>query len=181
MSVTRAPAGAHGREGLVARRIEEDDPPAVLVDFAGADVLGDATALAGRDLGRADRVEQARLAVVDVAHDRDDRGAWLEQRRIVLLVEDFLGRFVRGRLTVGLDGAVPGREDRFGDLVAELAGHQGRGVAVDELVDGREDAALDELADHVRGVDAEELGELLDRDRRGDFDRATFSRVGDLT
>ena len=32
-----------------------------------------------RDLGLADRVEQRRLAVVDVAHDRDDRRA-LDQR-----------------------------------------------------------------------------------------------------
>ena len=73
-------AGAHRRERLVARRVEEDDALAVLVDLARADVLGDAAALAGGDLGRPDRVEQARLAVVDVAHDRHDRGARLEER-----------------------------------------------------------------------------------------------------
>ena len=42
-------AGAHRGERLVAGRVEEDDAPAVLVDLAGADVLGDAAALAGRD------------------------------------------------------------------------------------------------------------------------------------
>ena len=52
-------AGAHRRERLVARRVEEDDVPAVLDDLAGADVLGDAAALAGRDLGGPDGVEEA--------------------------------------------------------------------------------------------------------------------------
>ena len=85
-------AGAHGGERLVTRRVEEDDALAVLGDLARADVLGDPAALAGGDLGRPDGVEQARLAVVDVAHDGHDRGARLEQRRIVLLEEDLLGR-----------------------------------------------------------------------------------------
>ena len=41
--------------------------------LVGADVLGDAAGLALADVGLADRVEQARLAVVDVTHDGDDR------------------------------------------------------------------------------------------------------------
>ena len=85
-------AGSHRRERLMARRVEEDDALAVVGDLAGADVLGDAAPLAGRDLGRPDRVEQAGLAVVDVAHDGHDRRARLEERRIVLLEQDFLGR-----------------------------------------------------------------------------------------
>ena len=72
-------AGTHGGERLVTRGVEEDDALAVVLDLGRADVLGDATALAGRDLGRAEGVEQARLAVVDVAHDGDDRGARLER------------------------------------------------------------------------------------------------------
>ena len=68
-------AGAHRREGLVARRVEEDDRLAVDLDAVGADVLRDAAGLARGDVGLADRVEQRGLAVVDVAHDRDDRGA----------------------------------------------------------------------------------------------------------
>ena len=65
----------------MTRGVEEDDALAVVDDLARADVLGDATALAGRDLGRPDGVEQARLAVVDVAHDGHDRGPRLEQSR----------------------------------------------------------------------------------------------------
>ena len=68
-------AGAHGGERLVARRVEEGDRLAVVVHLVGADVLGDAAGLAGDDVGLADRVEQRGLAVVDVAHDRDDRRA----------------------------------------------------------------------------------------------------------
>jgi hypothetical protein len=122
------------------------------------DVLGDATPLPGGHLGRPDRVEQAGLAVVDVAHDGHDRGARLEERRIVLLEQDFLGRL--GDLAVGLVGTDRGGLG-LGHLVAELARDERRGVAVDELVDGREDPALDQLADDVRRVDAEQLASSL--------------------
>ena len=71
-------AGAHGGEGLVAGRVDEGDPPGAVLDLVGADVLGDAADLAGRDRGLADGIEKRRLAVVDVAHDRDHRRARLE-------------------------------------------------------------------------------------------------------
>ena len=78
-------AGPHGGECLVARGVEEHDPLAVLGrDLGGADVLRDAAPLARRDGSRADRVEEARLAVVDVAHDGHDRSA----RHEILLVLD---------------------------------------------------------------------------------------------
>ena len=157
----------------MTRRVEEDDALAVVGDLAGADVLGDAAALAGRDLGRADGVEQARLAVVDVTHDGHDRGARLQEGGIVLLEQDLLGRLGDPLVLVGADGP---RGLGLGHFVAELAGHERRGVAVDQLVDGREDAALDQLADDVRGVDPEQLGELLDGDRAGQLDRAPLTR-----
>ena len=69
------PTGAHGGERLVARRVEEGDLLALDLHLIGADVLGDAAGLAGDHVGRADGVEQLGLAVVDVAHDRDDRRA----------------------------------------------------------------------------------------------------------
>ncbi len=65
-------ARAHRGEGLVARRVEEDDAPAVVDDLAGADALGDAAPLALRHGGAADAVEKAGLAMVDMTHDRDD-------------------------------------------------------------------------------------------------------------
>ena len=43
------------------------------VHLVGTDVLGDAAGLVAHDVGLADRVEQAGLAVVDVTHDGHDR------------------------------------------------------------------------------------------------------------
>ena len=173
-------AGAHRRERLVTRGIEEDDALAVAGDLAGADVLGDAAALAGGDLGGPDRVEQARLAVVDVAHHGHDRGTRLEERRIVLLEQDLLGRLGDRPVRFAVGAVRAGRLDGLGHLVAQLAGDERRGVAIDQLVDRGEDPALDQLADDVRRVDAEQLGELLDGDRAGQLDRAALTRVGDL-
>ena len=68
-------AGAHGGEGLVAGRVDEGDRLAVVLDLVGADVLGDAAALALDDLGLADAVQERGLAVIDVAQDGDDRRA----------------------------------------------------------------------------------------------------------
>src|SRR6185436_20129894 len=62
----------------------------------------------------------------------------------------------------------------------EFAGHQRRRIAIDQLVDRGKDAALDQLTDDVRRVDAKQLGELLDRDRSGQLDRAALARIGDL-
>ena len=73
MSVDLGAAGAHRGEGGVAGRVDEGDLVAVLLDLIGADMLGDAAGFAGDDIGVADRVEQRGLAVVDVAHDGDDR------------------------------------------------------------------------------------------------------------
>ena len=172
-------AGTHGGERLVARRIEEDDALAVVGDFARTDVLGDPATLARRDFSGPDRVQEARLAVVDVTHDGHDRGTRLQERRIVLFEQDFLGRLGDRAFAFAFDPAGAGR-DRLGDFEAEFTGDQRRGVAVDELVDGREDAALDQLADDVGRVDRQDLGELLDGDRAGQLDRATLTRVGDL-
>ena len=66
-------ARAHRRERLVARRVEERDHALLRLHVVGADVLRDPARLAARHARAADRVEQRRLAVVDVAHHRDDR------------------------------------------------------------------------------------------------------------
>ena len=48
--------------------------PLGVFDVIGADVLRDAARFAAGDARAADRVEERRLAVVDVTHDGDDRG-----------------------------------------------------------------------------------------------------------
>ena len=70
-------AGTHAGEGLVAGRVDERDALGVVafadVDHPRGGVLRDAARFAGGDVGVADLVQQAGLAVVDVAEDRDDR------------------------------------------------------------------------------------------------------------
>ncbi len=78
-------AGTHLRERGVAGRVDERELVTVAVDLVGADVLGDAARLAGDDVGGTDLVEHGGLAVVDVAHDRDDRRARLQQLLVVVV------------------------------------------------------------------------------------------------
>ena len=168
------PAGTHRGERLVTRGVQEDDALAVLRgDLGRADVLGDAAPLAGRHGGRPDRVEEARLAVVDVSHDGHDRGP-RDQVLVVRVLFPELDLLGLGRRPAALFLGVRGGRVDLRHLVAELLGHERRGVTIDQLVDGREDAALDQLADDVRRADDEELGELLDGDRGRQLDRATL-------
>ena len=74
-------SGAHGRKGLMARRIEKDDVPVFDMDMIGADGLGDPAGLTVDHVCLPDRIEKRRLAVIDVAHDRHDRRSWLEVLR----------------------------------------------------------------------------------------------------
>ena len=147
MSVTFAPR-AHGREGLVAGRVEEGQLPLPVLYLVRADVLGNAAGLGLDDGALADRVQQRRLPVVDVAHNRDDRRPRLEIRLVVLV-------------DLGLELLVGGVLDR--DLAADLGGDQ-----LDLLVGqrlgrrlGRAEAHED--LDQLRHRLAERLGEVLDR------------------
>jgi len=69
----------------------------VVANLVGADVLRDPAGLAGSDLGLTNGVEQRRLAVIDVAHDRDHRRPLDEV--LVGVVEHRLG----DRLVLGVD------------------------------------------------------------------------------
>ena len=148
-------AGAHGGERLVARRVEEGDDLVAVVDLVGADVLRDAAGLAGRHLGLADRVEQRRLAVVDVAHDRHDRRARLEV--LVGVVE----------LRLGVD--LVGRVDDL-DLLVELVREHLDGVVGQRLGERGHLAELHQLLDDLGDRDAEVLGDVLDRRAGVDLD-----------
>jgi hypothetical protein len=74
MSVTLAPRMRMAEKAAwpgVSRKVTAWPPSRP--HLVGADVLGDAAVLAGHHVGGAQRVEQAGLAVVDVAHDGDHR------------------------------------------------------------------------------------------------------------
>ena len=149
-------AGAHRGERLVAGRVEEGDLPAVDLGLVGADVLRDAAGLGLDDRGLADRVEQRRLAVVDVAHDRDDRRAGLERSS---------GVVVRLRLGLLLARVL----DR--DLALELGRDQLDLVVGERLRRGLHLAEAHQHLDDLRHRDAERLREVADGDARLDGDR----------
>ena len=69
-------------------------------------MLGDAAGLAGDHVGLADAVEQQRLAVVDVAHDGDDRRPRPQQLLVLLVVVvEVLGLELGFLLLAGVDQA----------------------------------------------------------------------------
>ena len=119
---------AHVGKGGMARRVDEGDARAVLGrNLIGADVLGDPAGLAGYHVRLAQGVEHRRLAVVDMAHHRDDRSPRLQAGRVVRVA-------VQADFDVGLADPL--------DFVAVLAGDQFGGVGVDGLGDGCHHAHL---------------------------------------
>ena len=127
-------AGAHRREGGVAGGVEEGDRLLVVVHLVGADVLGDATGLAGGDLGLADRVQQRGLAVVDVAHDRHHRRA--------------VGEVLVGVVELRLLGLLLGGGDDL-DLAVVLVGDRPHRLVGEGLGERRHLAHHHQLLDHL--------------------------------
>src|SRR4051794_28618621 len=156
-------AGTHGGERLVARRVQERDDAAVVeMDLVGADVLRDAAGLARGHVRLADRVQQRRLAVVDVTHDRDHRRARLEV--LVGVLEHRLGRRVLG-----------GRDDV--DLLVELVGEHLDRVVGQRLRERRHLAETHQLLDDLRHRHAERLRHVLDGRAGGDADDIGLQRA----
>ena len=149
---------AHLRERGMARRVDEGDAGAPGgLHLIGADVLRDPARLARGHVAGADGVQQRRLAVIDMAHDRD-HGRARDQRifRVVLALEP--------DLDIGLADAP--------DLVAELLDHELRSVRVDRLGDGDDRAHLHQALHHLGPAHGHAAGELLHRDRLGNHDLA---------
>ncbi len=143
MSVTLAPRAR--------RRVKASWPgvstkvigPVLDRDPVGADVLGDAARFLVDEVRGADGVEERRLAVVDVAHDRDDGRA-----------RDEVGGPGLGRLP---HGPLEGRE--LGVEVRGLGDGRGQGL-VGEVVEVGGEALGGELLDEVAGLDLHPLGHV---------------------
>ena len=139
-------AGAQGGKRLVARRVEERDLTVTNLDLIRANVLRNATGLARDHAGRANRIEQRRLAVVDMAHHGDHRCARHQRLGIVFdhdVVDLFLG-------TLDRDGAL------------KLGGNQLDGLVGQRLRDRDELAKAHHHLDDLGRGDAKLLGVLLD-------------------
>ena len=138
----------------MARGIQEGDQAVVDLDLIGTDGLGDAAGLACGDVGLADGVQDAGLAVVNVTHDADHRGT-LHQ---ILLRILFLGE----------QALLDGHMHLVLDLCVELLGQQRSGIKVDDVVDGMHLAHLHELGNDLAGLLLQAGSQLADGDLVGD-------------
>ncbi len=148
----RAPR-AHPGERFVARSIHEHDAAAVHRNLRRTDVLRDSAGLARRDFGLANRVQQARLAVVHVPHHGHNRRTRLVVFGLVL-PRDVLDHFL-------LEG------DDLDDSVEGFGESRRRGD-IKRLIDAGEDAAVEQYLQNVLGANVEFLGQIAHRDALGD-------------
>ena len=121
-------------------------------------MLGDAAGLAGDDVGAADRVEQRRLAVVDMAHDRDHRRARLQR----------LGRVDVG---LGLSMSTSASLTRLMLWPNSVTSSSAVSWSIVWVTRDRH-AHLEQRLDQVGGALGHAVGELLDGDRLGHDDVA---------
>src|SRR3954470_18792313 len=135
-------------------------------------MLRDAARFAFGDSGCADRVEQRSLAVIDVAHDGDDRSARCAAGRVDVFGRLLCAEFLRSLLF---------KADDVG-LSAEVAGQLSGKFLIERLVDGGEHAAHQQARDQIFRADIQLLGEFLDADSFGNLDRAADRQrlVGNL-
>ena len=146
-------ARTHRGEGGVTGRVQEGQHRTrVGRHLIGADVLGDAAGLARHDVRLTDTVQKRGLAVVHVAHDRDDRRARLQVLGLVLDgMDDLFHVGVRHA-----DGAV-----------AEFLDHQFGGVGVDGLVGRDHHAHLHQRLDDIGRAFRHAVRQLADDDGFG--------------
>ena len=152
-------AGTHGREGFVARGVEERDFLSVEHHAVSADVLRDTAGLALDDVGLADVVQQRGFTVVDVTHHGNDRRT---RHEVFLLVLVLVG-----------DGLLDFGRHEF-DFVTELLGNHHQGLGVETLVDRHHQAQVHAGHDDLRRRDVHHRSQLADRHEFRDFERRTL-------
>ena len=153
-------ARTHGGERFVARRIDERDLVAVRgFDLIRADMLRDAAGFARDDIRGPDRIEQRRLAVVDVTHDRDDGSTRLERSIVGIDIAD------ETDFDVGFRDALR--------RMAEFLHDEFRRVGVEHIGDFMHRALLHQILDEIDGALRHAVRQFLDRDRFRNDDLAS--------
>ena len=145
-------ACAHGGERLVARRVDEGNFLAVLLDLIGADMLGDAPGFPFDHASIANGVEQRRLAVIDMAHNGHDRRTRLEISFVVSRSEQTL-------FDIRFRNAL--------DRVAEFAGDKFSRVGVDHVTRLHHLSLFHEVLDDVHDTFGHAAGKFLNGDSFG--------------
>ena len=122
----------------------------------------------GRHVGFADDVQQRRLAVIDVAHDRHHRRPRLHVLRLVLDVQlDF---------ATGVWAPAPRSRFSTSNRKSILGANPLRHVLVDGLVDVGEHAHLHQVGDDLEGLAFQLLGQIAHDDRRLERDQLAGGR-----
>ena len=154
-------ARAHLCERGMARRVEERDLLAVLqLHLIGADMLGDAAGFARDHIGLAQRIEQRSLAVVDMAHDGDDRRTGRHLGGVVVFAFQTFEN-------VGFGDALDG--------VAVFGGDEFGGVGIDHIVLRDHHAVFHQHLDDVDRAARHAVRKFGDRDG---FRNRDFARTG---
>ena len=130
--------------------VQEGDAPPIDHRGIGAHVLGDSPGLARGDLFLANVIQQGRLAVIHVAHDRDYG------------VARFLDAFCL--LGLGRLDFLLGVESHVFNGVFKLGSNQGCVIHIEEMIHRRHHAHLHELLDDFAGFEPHRLGEIANGD-----------------
>ena len=153
-------AGTHGRERLVTRGVDEGDGTGLTVHLGvhlvGTNGLGDTASLTLHHMGVAEGIEQLGLAVVDVAHDGDDRRTCCK----VLLAADVLTELeVEGleQLTILV---LRGDDD---DVVVELGAQDLKGLIGHRLSGRHHLAEVEQHLHQLCGIGVDLLGKVGQR------------------
>ena len=154
-------ASAHPGERFVAGRVNENDAAIFRADFVSTDMLRNSARLTRGDIGLADGVEEAGLAMIDVAHHRDYRRARHEVSGLLFLLRLFLNQLLfEGH---DLDDAVEGlRESR-------------RRLDIEGLVNAGENTFIEERFQEFFRANVEFFGKLANRHAFGDRHFARFA------
>src|SRR5207244_13429134 len=143
---------------FTARRVDTSDLLAALKAHAiGTDVLRNPARFAARDIGFAQRVEKGCIAVIDMAHDRDDRSPGFEGVGEILFA-------AKPDFDIGLGNAP--------QAVPKLPNDEFGRVGVDRLIDRCHNAHAHQGLDYVGAALGHAVSQLLDSNRLGYNDLA---------
>ena len=140
----RCTTRAHGGEGFMARCINEGYAvPGGDRDLISANMLGDATRFMGDNIGLAQRIQQAGLAVIHMAHD-GDHGRTRQQFGISVL------RAFQADFDIGFTHAL--------HAMAEFLHDQFGRIGIDILRQRRHDAHAEEAFHHIPTTGSHTIG-----------------------
>jgi len=167
-------ASAHRSEGSMSGRVEEGDGLIANLYLVGADVLRDAAGLAGRHVGRADRIKQRSLAMVHMPEDGHHR------RPLAQVLFLFLGINAAGLDCLddrGLGWRRRLRRLELPHLEPHILGDNRRGLIIDELVDIGHYPGVHQLLDQLDGTDTHLGGQITHDNLRRQLQHRGLGRL----